>query len=135
MVRLATEVPVKETLLNVSAPPKDVITLLVSCMFDVPALNVKFEPEGLNGAVLDRTIVLEPKFIALTITPVETISPAVTLKLAVVNVPCVIVSVLVDMFSASPSVSVIPAPFTVTPLKVLPAVVRVPVPVNDTVPL
>ena len=39
------------------------------------------------------------------------------------------------MFKASPSVSVMPEPLTVTKLNTLPAVVRVPVPVNVIVPV
>ena len=49
--------------------------------------------------------------------------------------PLVRVIVLPPIFKASPSVTVIPTPFTVTPLNVLPAVVSVPVPESVTVPV
>lgn len=79
--------------------------------------------------------VLEPRLIVLTLEFEDAKVPAVILKLAVVNVPCVTVRDLENRLSASPSVSVMPEPLTVTPLNVLPAVVSVPVPVNVIVPV
>ena len=78
---------------------------------------------------------LLPSVMALREPLFETSEPAVTLKFAVLNVPSVMFRFLVPVFNASPSVSVIPEPLTVTPLNVLPAVVSIPVPVNVTVPV
>jgi hypothetical protein len=62
-------------------------------------------------------------------------APIVTLKMEALNVPAVTVRVLPPVSNALPSVSVMPKPLTVTALNVLPAVLSVPVPVNDIVPV
>ena len=85
--------------------------------------------------VSDIVTVLDPRVMVLVLELDDDSIPAVTAKFAVSNVPRVTVKVLVLMLSASPSVTVIPEPSTVTPLNVLPAVVRVPVPENVIVPV
>ena len=85
--------------------------------------------------VVVSVTVLEPKVIVLVFELLLEILLAVTLKFAVLNVPWVTVIALVPVFMASPSVTVIPDPFTVRPLKVLPAVVRVAVASIVTVPV
>ncbi len=59
----------------------------------------------------------------------------VSVKLLRLIVPCVSVTDLGVLVSASPKVTVMPEPFTVTLLKVLPAVVIVPVPVRVMLPV
>jgi hypothetical protein len=85
--------------------------------------------------IVEQVTVLEPSVIVRAFVAFDENSPDVTLKFAVLNVPRATVSVLVPMFNAPPRVTVMPTPFTVTPLNVLPAVVSVPVPVNVTAPV
>jgi hypothetical protein len=59
----------------------------------------------------------------------------VRVKLLRLSVPCVSVTDLGVLVSASPKVTVMPEPFTVTLLKVLPDVVIVPVPVRVMLPV
>ena len=109
---------------------------LVMFICEVPALKVRFVVVEVFQAVpaADRATVLLPSVMVLTLELVEERLMPVTLKFAVSNVPCVTVSVLVPIFNASPSVSVMPEPLTVTPLNALPAVISVPVSVIVIVP-
>lgn len=68
---------------------------------DVPALNVKYVVAKVT--VLDKVITLAPRLIVLTLELLEDKVPAVTAYPCVLNVPFVIVSVFVPMFSASAS--------------------------------
>jgi hypothetical protein len=86
--------------------------------------------------ILELSVTTEdPRLTDLTFAVPETKDPAVTAKLEVTKEPCEKVIILVDVLSESARVTVIPEPLIVTPLKVLPAVVSVPVPVNVIVPL
>ena len=105
-------------------------------IWDVPALKVRFVPVAKRiPDSEDSVTVLLPSAIVRVFVLDEDKAPAVTVKLAVSKNPCVTVKVLLLMFNASPSVTVMPEPLTVTPLNVLPAVVSVPVPVNITLPV
>lgn len=101
----------------------------------MPALKVRFVSIKLIPLNVVRVTVLLPRVIVLTPLTVDKSDPAVTAKFAVSNVPCVTVMALVEIFNASPSVTVMPELLTVTVLNVLPAVVSVPVPLNVTVPV
>jgi hypothetical protein len=107
----------------------------VRLICDVLALKVKFvvvakfiavggEPVPLNVTVL------EPNVIVLLLVLLELRAPAVTLKLAVLNVPEVTVSIALPILSASAKVAVIPKPLIVRPPSVLPLLVSVPVASN-----
>lgn len=103
---------------------------------EVPLLKVRLVVCPVSQAVLpDNVTVLLPRVMVLVPMPVDEIVPAVTAKFAVVNVPSATAMVLVEMLSASPSVTVMPEPLIVTPLNVLPAVVSVAVAVNVIVPV
>lgn len=109
----------------------------VKLIWDVPALKVRFVDVKKESAVpvLDKAMVLAPRLMVRVLVLDDDRKPAVTANPAVVKVPCVTFRVRVLMLSASPSVSVMPAPFTVTPLNVLPAVVSVPVPAKVIMPV
>ena len=88
-------------------------------IWDVPALKVRFV--GVVKMILDaadNVIVLLPSVIVLVLVLDDDKPPAVTAKFAVSNVPCVTVMSRLAMLSASPSVTVMPEPLTVTPLNV-----------------
>ena len=103
---------------------------------EVPLLKVRLVVCPVFQAVPpDNVTVLLPRVMVLVPVPVDESNSAVTAKFAVLKVPCVIVNVLEAMFNASPSVTVMPEPLTVTPLNVLPAVVSVAVAVNVIVPV
>jgi hypothetical protein len=104
-------------------------------MIDVPALKVKFEFAKKSTGVEPLNVnVDDPRLIVRVLLLLEDREVAVTLKLLVVNVPCVTVSVPEDV-NASPSVTMIPDPLIVTGPSVLPALVNVPVPLNVVVPV
>ena len=117
--------------------------LVVAINVDVPALKVNpvvlVKSTGLPEAVV---IVEDPKFIARVRVPVPKklalafTSLQVILKLLVLNVPCdtatkglVSVTALYTV-NASPKLYVIPEPLTTIREKILPAVIKVPLPVN-----
>jgi hypothetical protein len=105
---------------------------LVIFICDVPALKVKFEEleKSIAPSCRCAVTVLLFKFIVLVFEPVETSALTVKEYPAVSNVPLVTVKTeLPDIVSASPNVTVIPAPLITVPLKFFPAVVSVPVPV------
>ena len=77
----------------------------------------------------------DPRLIVLARVPELKNCWQVTEKLLVVKVPLVTVTLRDDVLRASPSVTVMPDPLTIKALKVLPAVVRVAVPVMVTVPV
>lgn len=106
---------------------------------DVPALNVNPVLKAKLNAVplVAIEIMLLPKLIVrvLKLEELKIAAPvSVTSLLAVVNVPCVTVKVP-EAVNGSPSVTVMPEPFTVTAPRVLPALVSVPVPANVSVPV
>lgn len=103
---------------------------------EVPALNVRFVfvPKFVGEGPVNVTVLL-PKFTVRVLVLLELTPAAVTLKLFVVNVPCV-KTILSVTFTASPSVTVIPDPLIATePPNVLPALVSVPVPFSVKAPL
>jgi hypothetical protein len=136
-MREPLKVLVKETLLKVREPPEIVTLELDILIWDVPALKVRFV-DVVKSIAGEPTIarVLEPSVMVLALVLLDVIPLAATLKFAVLNVPCVTVMAPADVtLSASPSVNVIPAPETLMPLNIRPAVVSVPVPMNDTTPI
>ena len=98
-------------------------------------MNVKFvdvsKPNA--GKLPVKEQVLLPRLIVRVLVLLDDRDVAVTLKLLVVKVPWVTVSAPEDV-RASPSVTVIPEPLTVTGPIVLPAVVSVPVALSVNVP-
>jgi hypothetical protein len=102
---------------------------------EVPALKVKpvFKVKFITAVPL-KVIVLLPRLIVRVLLAVDNMAEAVTLKLFVVNVPSLTV-ILVEQVKASPSVTVMPVVLITTDPKVLPALVRVPVPAKVNEPL
>ena len=104
----------------------------------VNPVAVAIDSTVVAAVVLDRTMLVVPKAIALATVPDVLQIPAVAVNPPRFNVPEVNVSVDVEAlvtFSASPSVTVIPVPLTLTPLRVFPAEMRVPVPFRNSEPV
>jgi hypothetical protein len=118
------------------APLKAVKEAVVIFIVDDAALTVNPVEERRKPVVPEIVTVDEPRFKALMFVPVDEKAPQVTAKLLVVKVPVnrlMARALAIDI--ASPRVSVMPAPSMLVVLNDLPAVVRVPVPVNVITPL
>jgi hypothetical protein len=124
---------VNDTLLNVNPPPEKDAVALERLIWEVPALSVMFAALKIRPFVPPIVIVLDPKFSVFAAVPIVWNAPVVvTLKFAVVKVPFETVILRNPVSRASPSVSVIPVPATVSALNCFPAVIKVPVPLKVT---
>jgi hypothetical protein len=129
-------VPVKDTLLNVLLPPEKVTAPFERLIWDVPALNVKLDRSAAEllreKPLLDRSIVLDPKFMDRVFAFTELISVPAKLKVERSIEPFVTVK-LESPASADPKAHPQPTPFTVVADEIdTPLVVNV-LPVADPV--